>query len=177
MLAACVFRVTPTGQYRLAGSSDGPARHRDPSLAMAGVCSPCRLHSLGPAFLAFQGRRGGGQKPRHGLTQPLLTFYIFLCLYRTDQEIQTYTIAVINALFLKAPDERRQVRCLSLVLRQCPGPAAPGAAAAHPRASCCSALGWPARGHSQIPCGLGGHGQAFVRCPRAVPAIESPFIK
>ncbi|KAK2510211.1 hypothetical protein MC885_009659 [Smutsia gigantea] len=30
-------------------------------------------------------------------------------LQGTDQEIQTYTIAVINALFLKAPDERRQV--------------------------------------------------------------------
>lgn len=29
---------------------------------------------------------------------------------RTDQEIQTYTIAVINALFLKAPDDKRQVR-------------------------------------------------------------------
>uniref|UniRef100_A0A8D1EXQ3 Engulfment and cell motility 1 n=1 Tax=Sus scrofa TaxID=9823 RepID=A0A8D1EXQ3_PIG len=29
-------------------------------------------------------------------------------LQGTDQEIQTYTIAVINALFLKAPDERRQ---------------------------------------------------------------------
>lgn len=31
---------------------------------------------------------------------------------RTDQDIQTYTIAVINALFLKAPEERRQVRTL-----------------------------------------------------------------
>ena len=40
-----------------------------------------------------------------------------LRLYRTDQEIQTYTIAVINALFLKAPDERRQVGVSSLVLR------------------------------------------------------------
>ncbi|XP_069870631.1 uncharacterized protein [Dipodomys merriami] len=30
-------------------------------------------------------------------------------LQGTDQEIQTCTIAVINALFLKAPDERRQV--------------------------------------------------------------------
>ncbi|EPY75843.1 hypothetical protein CB1_001541015 [Camelus ferus] len=29
-------------------------------------------------------------------------------LQGSDQEIQTYTIAVINALFLKAPDERRQ---------------------------------------------------------------------
>lgn len=28
---------------------------------------------------------------------------------RTDQEIQMYTIAVINALFLKAPDDKRQV--------------------------------------------------------------------
>uniref|UniRef100_A0A670JLK3 Engulfment and cell motility 1 n=1 Tax=Podarcis muralis TaxID=64176 RepID=A0A670JLK3_PODMU len=30
-------------------------------------------------------------------------------LQGADQEIQTYTIAVINALFLKAPDDRRQV--------------------------------------------------------------------
>uniref|UniRef100_A0AAZ3S079 ELMO domain-containing protein n=1 Tax=Oncorhynchus tshawytscha TaxID=74940 RepID=A0AAZ3S079_ONCTS len=28
---------------------------------------------------------------------------------RTDQDIQTYTIAVINALFLKAPEDKRQV--------------------------------------------------------------------
>lgn len=33
---------------------------------------------------------------------------------RTDQEIQTYTIAVINALFLKAPDDKRQVGCWGL---------------------------------------------------------------
>lgn len=33
---------------------------------------------------------------------------------RTDQEIQTYTIAVINALFLKAPDDKRQVSCWGL---------------------------------------------------------------
>uniref|UniRef100_A0A8C0FL18 Engulfment and cell motility 1 n=1 Tax=Bubo bubo TaxID=30461 RepID=A0A8C0FL18_BUBBB len=32
-------------------------------------------------------------------------------LQGTDQEIQTYTIAVINALFLKAPDDKRQVSC------------------------------------------------------------------
>uniref|UniRef100_A0A674ML78 Engulfment and cell motility 1 n=1 Tax=Takifugu rubripes TaxID=31033 RepID=A0A674ML78_TAKRU len=31
-------------------------------------------------------------------------------LQGTDQDIQTYTIAVINALFLKAPEEKRQVR-------------------------------------------------------------------
>uniref|UniRef100_A0A8B9UTP9 Engulfment and cell motility 1 n=1 Tax=Anas zonorhyncha TaxID=75864 RepID=A0A8B9UTP9_9AVES len=31
-------------------------------------------------------------------------------LQGTDQEIQTYTIAVINALFLKAPDDKRQVK-------------------------------------------------------------------
>lgn len=33
----------------------------------------------------------------------------FLLDSRTDQDIQTYTIAVINALFLKAPEEKRQV--------------------------------------------------------------------
>uniref|UniRef100_A0A672SE17 Engulfment and cell motility protein 1-like n=1 Tax=Sinocyclocheilus grahami TaxID=75366 RepID=A0A672SE17_SINGR len=31
-------------------------------------------------------------------------------LQGTDQDIQTYTIAVINALFLKAPEEKRQVQ-------------------------------------------------------------------
>ncbi|KAG8524204.1 Engulfment and cell motility protein 1 [Galemys pyrenaicus] len=41
-------------------------------------------------------------------------------LQGSDQEIQTYTIAVINALFLKAPDERRQVSCISLVLKLWP---------------------------------------------------------
>lgn len=34
----------------------------------------------------------------------------FFSYSRTDQDIQTYTIAVINALFLKAPEEKRQVR-------------------------------------------------------------------
>lgn len=29
---------------------------------------------------------------------------------RSNQEIQTYAIALINALFLKAPEDRRQVR-------------------------------------------------------------------
>lgn len=47
-------------------------------------------------------------------------FDVVLCLYRTDQEIQTYTIAVINALFLKAPDERRQVSCISSALKPVP---------------------------------------------------------
>ncbi|KAM5203977.1 engulfment and cell motility protein 1 isoform 2-T5 [Hipposideros larvatus] len=42
-------------------------------------------------------------------------------LQGTDQEIQTYTIAVINALFLKAPDERRQVGVESSVdILDCP---------------------------------------------------------
>lgn len=53
--------------------------------------------------------------------------FIFPCRYRTDQEIQTYTIAVINALFLKAPDERRQVSSISLVLKLFPGLAMFGA--------------------------------------------------
>lgn len=29
--------------------------------------------------------------------------------FRSNQEIQTYAIALINALFLKAPEDRRQV--------------------------------------------------------------------
>jgi len=44
----------------------------------------------------------------------LVSFFSFLFFFffdsRTDQDIQTYTIAVINALFLKAPEEKRQVR-------------------------------------------------------------------
>lgn len=43
----------------------------------------------------------------------LLTSYLDCFNHRTDQDIQTYTIAVINALFLKAPEEKRQVRLRS----------------------------------------------------------------
>ncbi|NWU67148.1 ELMO1 protein, partial [Pterocles burchelli] len=39
-------------------------------------------------------------------------------LNRTDQEIQTYTIAVINALFLKAPDDKRQEMANILAQKQ-----------------------------------------------------------
>lgn len=39
----------------------------------------------------------------------LSDFVFTFTLFRTDQDIQTYTIAVINALFLKAPEEKRQV--------------------------------------------------------------------
>ncbi|XP_067418615.1 engulfment and cell motility protein 1 isoform X2 [Emydura macquarii macquarii] len=39
-------------------------------------------------------------------------------LQGTDQEIQTYTIAVINALFLKAPDDRRQEMANILAQKQ-----------------------------------------------------------
>lgn len=46
----------------------------------------------------------GGHLIRRPAHVSLIVFH-----YRTDQEIQTYTIAVINALFLKAPDEKRQV--------------------------------------------------------------------
>uniref|UniRef100_A0A4W4EMW8 ELMO domain-containing protein n=1 Tax=Electrophorus electricus TaxID=8005 RepID=A0A4W4EMW8_ELEEL len=34
-------------------------------------------------------------------------------LQGTDQDIQTYTIAVINALFLKAPEEKRQLKLMN----------------------------------------------------------------
>lgn len=47
-------------------------------------------------------------------SSPSLMF-IFFFPNRTDQEIQTYTIAVINALFLKAPDDKRQVSCWDLL--------------------------------------------------------------
>uniref|UniRef100_A0A8D2PV82 ELMO domain-containing protein n=1 Tax=Zosterops lateralis melanops TaxID=1220523 RepID=A0A8D2PV82_ZOSLA len=39
-------------------------------------------------------------------------------LQGTDQEIQTYTIAVINALFLKAPDDKRQEMANILAQKQ-----------------------------------------------------------
>nr|XP_046197820.1 engulfment and cell motility protein 2 isoform X2 [Oncorhynchus gorbuscha] len=37
----------------------------------------------------------------------------------SNQEIQTYAIALINALFLKAPEDRRQVYCTMLCLVMC----------------------------------------------------------
>ena len=37
-------------------------------------------------------------------------------LHRSNQEIQTYAIALINALFLKAPEDRRQVSPQPLAL-------------------------------------------------------------
>lgn len=40
----------------------------------------------------------------------LIILFVLFSNSRTDQDIQTYTIAVINALFLKAPEEKRQVR-------------------------------------------------------------------
>lgn len=48
-------------------------------------------------------------------------FYLLFSNFRTDQDIQTYTIAVINALFLKAPEEKRQVRlwCAHTALSPC----------------------------------------------------------
>lgn len=39
-------------------------------------------------------------------------FYIARCSFRSNMEIQTYAIALINALFLKAPEDRRQVSAL-----------------------------------------------------------------
>lgn len=56
---------------------------------------------------------------RKGEEQPVSMIYcVCVCVIfpssstdqGTDQDIQTYTIAVINALFLKAPEEKRQVR-------------------------------------------------------------------
>ncbi|XP_051948873.1 engulfment and cell motility protein 1-like isoform X4 [Xyrauchen texanus] len=41
-------------------------------------------------------------------------------LQGTDQDIQTYTIAVINALFLKAPEEKRQFDEDSMNILDCP---------------------------------------------------------
>ncbi|XP_042601372.1 engulfment and cell motility protein 1-like isoform X2 [Cyprinus carpio] len=41
-------------------------------------------------------------------------------LQGTDQDIQTYTIAVINALFLKAPEEKRQFDEDSVNILDCP---------------------------------------------------------
>ena len=94
-----------------------------------------------------------------------------VCLYRTDQEIQTYTIAVINALFLKAPDEKRQVSCTSFVLKTVPSCAGnfwcreslplpiPGTPVGLLAAQW---FAWTAWDHSQIQWELGGDGQAPV---------------
>ncbi|XP_061110953.1 engulfment and cell motility protein 1 isoform X2 [Conger conger] len=41
-------------------------------------------------------------------------------LQGTDQDIQTYTIAVINALFLKAPEEKRQLHENHVNILDCP---------------------------------------------------------
>lgn len=42
-------------------------------------------------------------------TRLLTGCYIAWYPFRSNQEIQTYAIALINALFLKAPEDRRQV--------------------------------------------------------------------
>uniref|UniRef100_A0A665WN11 Engulfment and cell motility protein 1 n=1 Tax=Echeneis naucrates TaxID=173247 RepID=A0A665WN11_ECHNA len=46
----------------------------------------------------------------HKVAQEITIGQLIPHLQGTDQDIQTYTIAVINALFLKAPEEKRQVR-------------------------------------------------------------------
>uniref|UniRef100_A0A8C5DNR2 Engulfment and cell motility protein 1 n=1 Tax=Gouania willdenowi TaxID=441366 RepID=A0A8C5DNR2_GOUWI len=45
----------------------------------------------------------------HKVAQEITIGQLIPHLQGTDQDIQTYTIAVINALFLKAPEEKRQV--------------------------------------------------------------------
>ncbi|XP_077405264.1 engulfment and cell motility protein 1 isoform X2 [Vanacampus margaritifer] len=44
----------------------------------------------------------------HKVAQEITIGQLIPHLQGTDQDIQTYTVAVINALFLKAPEERRQ---------------------------------------------------------------------
>uniref|UniRef100_A0A8C7ZX51 Engulfment and cell motility 1 n=1 Tax=Oryzias sinensis TaxID=183150 RepID=A0A8C7ZX51_9TELE len=46
----------------------------------------------------------------HKVAQEITIGQLIPHLQGTDQDIQTYTVAVINALFLKAPEEKRQVR-------------------------------------------------------------------
>uniref|UniRef100_G3NQW9 Engulfment and cell motility 1 (ced-12 homolog, C. elegans) n=1 Tax=Gasterosteus aculeatus aculeatus TaxID=481459 RepID=G3NQW9_GASAC len=46
----------------------------------------------------------------HKVAQEITIGQLIPHLQGTDQDIQTYTIAVINALFLKAPEDKRQVR-------------------------------------------------------------------
>uniref|UniRef100_A0A671UL79 Engulfment and cell motility 1 n=1 Tax=Sparus aurata TaxID=8175 RepID=A0A671UL79_SPAAU len=53
----------------------------------------------------------------HKVAQEITIGQLIPHLQGTDQDIQTYTIAVINALFLKAPEEKRQVRLHCNVIR------------------------------------------------------------
>lgn len=62
-----------------------------------------------------------GQAIMNYLFVELILLFVLFFNSRTDQDIQTYTIAVINALFLKAPEEKRQVRlqCAHTALSHC----------------------------------------------------------
>uniref|UniRef100_A0A7N6AIA2 ELMO domain-containing protein n=1 Tax=Anabas testudineus TaxID=64144 RepID=A0A7N6AIA2_ANATE len=54
----------------------------------------------------------------HKVAQEITIGQLIPHLQGTDQDIQTYTIAVINALFLKAPEEKRQVK-KTLLMTDC----------------------------------------------------------
>uniref|UniRef100_A0AAQ4QE43 Engulfment and cell motility 1 (ced-12 homolog, C. elegans) n=1 Tax=Gasterosteus aculeatus aculeatus TaxID=481459 RepID=A0AAQ4QE43_GASAC len=60
----------------------------------------------------------------HKVAQEITIGQLIPHLQGTDQDIQTYTIAVINALFLKAPEDKRQVRraCARTALTACSAP-------------------------------------------------------
>uniref|UniRef100_A0A672IC47 Engulfment and cell motility 1 (ced-12 homolog, C. elegans) n=1 Tax=Salarias fasciatus TaxID=181472 RepID=A0A672IC47_SALFA len=55
----------------------------------------------------------------HKVAQEITIGQLIPHLQGTDQDIQTYTIAVINALFLKAPEEKRQVSLQLYIISCC----------------------------------------------------------
>ncbi|XP_058475019.1 engulfment and cell motility protein 1 isoform X2 [Solea solea] len=56
----------------------------------------------------------------HKVAQEITIGQLIPHLQGTDQDIQTYTIAVINALFLKAPEEKRQYDEHTVDILDCP---------------------------------------------------------
>ncbi|XP_037329812.1 engulfment and cell motility protein 1 isoform X1 [Pungitius pungitius] len=56
----------------------------------------------------------------HKVAQEITIGQLIPHLQGTDQDIQTYTIAVINALFLKAPEDKRQVDEHIVDILNCP---------------------------------------------------------
>uniref|UniRef100_UPI001CD90879 engulfment and cell motility protein 1 n=1 Tax=Solea senegalensis TaxID=28829 RepID=UPI001CD90879 len=56
----------------------------------------------------------------HKVAQEITIGQLIPHLQGTDQDIQTYTIAVINALFLKAPEEKRQFDEHTVDILDCP---------------------------------------------------------
>lgn len=91
---------------------------------LSGFCKPfgeldiIRIVCMSPAcLLKMQGScnqcsHGAGKAP----ILPVALQASLFCFCSSNQEIQTYAIALINALFLKAPEDKRQVCSCLLTL-------------------------------------------------------------